>query len=186
MDHEAYYRYLLRRGHLGLFYRRHFLYPRLCTYLSGRVLDVGCGIGDFLRFMPSAVGVDINPLVVEYCQQRGLTARLIDGMSYPFDNMIFDSAVLDNVLEHLYDPIPTIKEIYRLLKDGGRLIVGVPGRKGFARDDDHEKFYDEFALIDLFVNNKFRVKEIFYTPFKSRCLDKHARMYCIYVVFERA
>jgi SAM-dependent methyltransferase len=153
--------------------------------LKGKVLDVGCGIGDFLKFMPSAVGVDINPFVVEYCRQRGLTAYLIEKFPYPFDDKIFDSAVLDNVLEHLDDPIPTIKEIYRLLKDGGKLIVGVPGRKGFASDDDHQKFYDEFVLIDLFVNNKFHGKEIFYSPFKSRFLDEYARMYCTYAVFER-
>jgi len=185
MDHERYYGYLLRRGHLGLLYRRHFLYPRLCSHLSGRVLDVGCGIGDFLNFMPSTVGVDINPFNIEYCRRRGLTAHLIDKIPYPFDDMIFDSVVLDNVLEHLDDPMPTIKEIHRLLKNAGTLIVGVPGKKGFTRDDDHRKFYDEFDLVNLFVNNNFCVKEIFYTPFKSWFLDKHARMYCIYAVFER-
>ncbi len=63
---EAYLAYLKNCSKLGLLYRRHWLYPRLCCYLRGRVLDVGCGIGDFVAFRPETVGVDINPVTVAW------------------------------------------------------------------------------------------------------------------------
>src|SRR5687767_14790324 len=45
-DHAAYFEYLQRRGRLGYLYRTRYLYPRVFRHLHGRVLDVGCGIGD--------------------------------------------------------------------------------------------------------------------------------------------
>ncbi len=182
---EQRFNYLGERSYFGYLYRNCYLYPRFRKRLGGSVLDVGCGIGDFLKFMRSAVGVDINPFNVEYCRVRGLTAHLIDKPVYPFGDMSFDSAVLDNVLEHLDDPLPTVREIYRMLRRNGTLIVSVPGRRGFGRDEDHRRFYDEASLVDLLEKSNFVAKEIFHSPFKSALLDKYARMYCVNVVVKR-
>lgn len=138
-DYEAYFELLQRRKRAGLWYRDLWLYPRICGYLSGAVLDVGCGIGDLVRYRPDTVGVDVNPKAVSYCRSQGLNVQLMQPDQLPFASFQFDGAVLDNVLEHLERPQPLLAEIQRVLKPRGRLVVGVPGERGFASDSDHKR-----------------------------------------------
>lgn len=186
MPPEEYYRYLLTRSRTALLYRRFFLYRRLCAQLNGRVLDIGCGIGDFLRYRPNTVGVDVNPLLVEHCRRHGLEAYTIAGRPpMAFGDQSFDGVVLDNVLEHLEQPGPMLEEIRRLLTPLGRLIVGVPGVKGFAADPDHKRFYDAARLKSELGIHGFECCMVFHSPVRSRWLDQHLRQYALYAVFRR-
>src|SRR5688500_1395110 len=130
-EHAEYFNYLRGRRLTGLLYRKLWLYPRLMRHLSGRVLDVGCGIGDLLAARRGSVGVDINPLLVDWCRRRGLEAKVMEDGRIPFADHSFDSATLDNVLEHVLAPTLLLAEIRRVLVPGGTLIVGVPGIRGF-------------------------------------------------------
>ena len=183
-EHEPYYRYLKGRSVLGLFYRRWLLYPRICRRLKGKVLDVGCGIGDMLSFRAGTVGVDVNPLLVEHCRSRGLEAHLSQSDRLPFSDRSFDGALLDNVLEHLPDPRAVLSEIGRVLVPRGRLVVGIPGWQGYRRDSDHKVFYDEESLVLCLAASGFAVTEMFFTPFRSRVLDRVLPQYCVYGVFD--
>lgn len=180
-----YFDYLLQRSRLALFYRRFWLYPRLCRHLPGRVLDVGCGIGDLLDYRQDAVGVDINPRAVEWCKAHGHEVFRMVPDELPFDDGTFGGVVLDNVLEHLAEPRALLSEIRRVLRRGGTFVVGVPGRKGYAADPDHKVFYDADALTSTLARGGFGLKEIFYMPFRSGWMDRNMSQYCIYGVFER-
>ena len=187
MNEKDYFNYLKGRSALANIYRKHVLYPALSREFKGKVLDVGCGIGDFLSFRPNTVGVDINRYNVEYCLSQGLEAKSIDNGKYPYDDGSFDGVVLDNVLEHLSDPAPTLREIGRVLKTGGIFIVGVPGKKGYTMDDDHKYFYEEPQLKDLLSKFSFANKKFIYGPLfvKSDLLSKSLSQYCIYGVFTK-
>lgn len=180
-----YFQYLTQRSSLGLRYRRHWLYPRLSRHVVGNTLDVGCGIGDFLRYRPGTVGVDINPSTVKWCQQQGLDARLMLPDQLPFDDAAFDTVVLDNVLEHLSTPGALLGEIRRVLRPSGVAVVGVPGRRGFASDPDHKMFYDEAKLAVVMESEGFKLQTLFHTPFRFAWLNDRMRQYCMYGVFER-
>lgn len=180
-----YFQHLQGRSRLGWIYRNLYLYPRLRRHLTGHTLDIGCGIGDFLRYYGDAVGLDVNPHTIRYCQQRDLEARLIDGDRYPFDDQSFESAILDNVLEHLNDPAPTLQEIHRVLRPGGRLVIGVPGHKGYAADPDHKRFYGEQELDETVSHAGFAMDRLLHMPVRSSWLDRHASQYCIYGIFSR-
>jgi SAM-dependent methyltransferase len=182
---EQYYRYLRQRSRLGLWYRRYWLYPRLSRYLQGRALDVGCGIGDFLAYRPGTVGVDINPATVEWCRLQGLDAHLMATDILPFAEDSFDGAVLDNVLEHLNAPAPLLREIHRVLRPHGTLVVGVPGQRGYTTDPDHKIFYNEALLVSTLTTAGFALRQIFHTPVRSNWLDARMRQYCMYGVFQR-
>ena len=184
-DYDAYFDYLRQRKGLGLLYRRLWLYPRLCRHLRGRVLDVGCGIGDMVRFRPGTVGTDVNPKAVAYCREAGLDVVLMQPGRLPFENRAFDGVVLDNVLEHLDDPVPLLAEIRRVLSEDGTLIVGVPGSRGFASDSDHKRHYPEAALIDCLSSAGFTLDTLFHQPFRSRFLDRTLRYHAIYGVFHK-
>lgn len=181
-----YFDYLKGRSLTGLLYRRWWLYPKIARYTPGKVLDVGCGIGDFLAFRAGTVGVDINPHTIAWCLKRGLDASLMEPNLLPFEDDSFDGLVLDNVLEHLADPKPLLSEIHRVLKPGGALIAGVPGERGFASDPDHKVFYDKDDLSQVMASAGFNTKHIFYTPMHSDWLARHITQYCLYGVFEHS
>ena len=183
-NYQEYFEYLSKRSLLGLIYRRFYLYPKLSSYLNGKILDVGCGIGDFIRYNANVIGVDINPECVHFCRSKGLNVRLMASGEIPFEFNSYDSVILDNVLEHLKDPEELLAEIKRVLRAGGNLLVGVPGKKGFRSDDDHKCFYDLDLLKDTLSQAGFSYQLSFYTPLKSRLLDNHASQYCLYGVFK--
>ena len=183
-NNDEYFEYLNQRSSLGLIYRKNFLYPRLAREMQGKVLDVGCGIGDFLEFYKNAKGTDINIKNVEYCSKIGLEVSFMENGVIPHDHESFESAVLDNVLEHVEDPKFLLSEINRILCKKGLLIIGVPGFKGYESDSDHKIFYEEELLKKTLSKNNFNLKKFFYMPlFKSIFLSKIIRQYCIYGVF---
>lgn len=182
-ERSEYFNYLRKRSLAGLLYRRFWLYPRFSRYLSGHVLDIGCGIGDFLAYRPETVGVDVNPHAVKWCRQKGLAAGMMESDRLPFNVASFDGVVLDNVLEHLSDPIPLLAEIHRILVPSGHLLVGVPGKRGFAYDPDHKVFYDELELSVVMSKASFNQQALFHMPLKSDWMSQRLSQYCLYGVF---
>jgi len=180
-DYGQYSEYLKSRSFLAKIYRTHFLYPKLSRYLKGRLLDVGCGIGDMLIYRPNSVGVDINSFNVEFCKQRGCEAYVMPIDKLPFENSSFDSVLLDNVLEHLAAPVPLLKEIRRVMRQDAVLLIGVPGVKGQSADPDHKVFYNEISLNALAAKLGFNVNAMLHSPlWKSDYLSKTVRQYCVY------
>jgi 2-polyprenyl-3-methyl-5-hydroxy-6-metoxy-1,4-benzoquinol methylase len=94
---------------------------------AGRVLDIGCGDGSFLdaaRAMGwEAVGTDFDLTVVEQARKRGL--EVYQGT---LDDVpgTFDAITLSHVIEHLHDPVGTLKECYSRLNRGGFIWIETP------------------------------------------------------------
>ena len=99
-----------------------------------RLLDVGCWNGGFLARVERAgryrelTGVDVVADGVELAKERGFEARVVDlnGDPLPFPDACFDGVVHLAVLEHVFDPYAMIREIHRVLKPGGELVIAVP------------------------------------------------------------
>ena len=104
----------------------------------------------------------------------------------PFSSGEFDSVLMDNVLEHIPQPERLLSEVHRVLRPDGRLLVGVPGARGWASDPDHKVFYDQDKLSACMAAAAFKTVENFYTPlWRSVWMDRHLRQYCLYGVFSR-
>lgn len=184
---KAYFKYLLTRSKLSEWFRLKICYPYVSRYFKGNVLDVGCGIGDYLRYNRNAVGTDINRFNVDYCNNAGYRAYLIQDRQFPFENDFFEGVILDNVLEHLATPDEVINEISRVLKPGGILVVGVPGIKGYTMDSDHKIFYDEEKKRRLLEKNGYHFIKNLYTPlfFKSDFLSRKLSQYAVYGIYQK-
>lgn len=183
---KQYFEYLGSRSKIGGLYRNYLLYPRLSLSLKGRTLDYGCGIGDYLRSNSNSIGVDINQCNIDYCKSLGLHSELISENIIPFENNYFESAVMDNVLEHIpfEEANEVIREILRVLQPNGNFLIGVPGIKGYLSDSDHKHFYDEKNLTLLLKKHNCNKVKSFHMPIHFPRLQNYLPQYCIYALFK--
>ncbi len=110
---------------------------------KGRMLDVGCGGGGVLKLAEEcgwqAEGVDFDPDAVANARRKGLSVRegSLEDQHYPENS--FDLVLMSHVIEHVHDPLGTLREIHRVLRPGGTLAVTTPnasswGHRHFGRD----------------------------------------------------
>ncbi|MEK8145397.1 methyltransferase domain-containing protein [Streptomyces sp. M10(2022)] len=101
-------------------------------------LDLGCGPGTDLASLAQAVaetgtviGIDHDPATVDVARERTadtptVTVRLGDIHDLPLPDRTADRARTDRVLQHVADPAGALREFHRVLRPGGRLVMGEP------------------------------------------------------------
>jgi predicted SAM-dependent methyltransferase len=96
-------------------------------------LDIGCGASKKEGF----IGIDILPLKgVDIVHDLNL-------LPYPFEDNTVDEIWMDQVLEHLLNPLEVVNELYRISKNGTRITIGVPYFRSFYAtiDPTHRNFF---------------------------------------------
>lgn len=97
---------------------------------GGRVLDVGCGVGQVIHRLQNAgydaVGVEISEPSVAKARQLGLNCQSYDGRHLPFPDRHFASVGALNVLEHVDEPEAFLAELVRVTEPEGRVVVSSP------------------------------------------------------------
>lgn len=97
---------------------------------GGRALDVGCGVGQVVgRLTQSgceAWGVDVSEPNIERARKFSERCLLYEGKRLPFADNHFDSVGALNVLEHVDEPEAFIKEVVRVAKPGGKIVISSP------------------------------------------------------------
>lgn len=109
----------------------------------GSVLEVGCGDGRFLEAAAhrgwKSFGLDFDAAAVAAARRRGVEADVGELTDGRYAAGSFDAIVMNNVIEHLWNPRETLAECHRILRPGGRLVMVTPnfdslGRKRFGRN----------------------------------------------------
>lgn len=95
------------------------------------ILDVGCAFGDLLVELEhlgfeNVKGLDFNRKVVQQTRRRGLDVRHGEISSGLFGEQSFDLIVMTNFIEHVYDPVETLKQCHDLLRPGGVVVGETP------------------------------------------------------------
>jgi SAM-dependent methyltransferase len=97
---------------------------------GGRVLDVGCGVGQVVRRLRdagfAAHGVEVSEPNVARARALGLDCSLYDGRHLPFPDRHFASVGALNVLEHVEAPEDFVTELVRVTEPGGRVLISSP------------------------------------------------------------
>jgi SAM-dependent methyltransferase len=103
-----------------------------------RVLEVGCGMGQFAERLLAEVdldlvAVDLSPRMVELARERGVDARVGDAQRLAFRDAHFDCVVANWMLYHVDDLELALSEFVRVLVPGGRLVAATIG-EGHMRE----------------------------------------------------
>jgi 2-polyprenyl-3-methyl-5-hydroxy-6-metoxy-1,4-benzoquinol methylase len=110
---------------------------QLQTTAPPRYLDVGCSTGFVVEAARDAgwraSGVDLNPSAIEFGRTRGLDVRTAALEDAGFEPGSFDAVSLFDVLEHLLDPLRTLRACVRLLAPGGIVFLYVPNYDSASR-----------------------------------------------------
>ena len=121
--------------------RRLAILSRFVSLRGALVLDLGCGVGEYVRAFQRegarAVGLDIEPQRLAEARRRlaagggGAPAALVAaaGERLPLRDGCLDAAVLNEVIEHVADDAATLREVRRVLKPGGgTCVIFAPNR----------------------------------------------------------
>ena len=97
----------------------------------GRLLDVGCGNGDFLRIAKEGgwetLGTEVSDWAIKHMRERlGLDVRQGDLVSLDLEEGSFDAVTMWHVLEHTADPSANLRKARQLLKKNGVPVLAVP------------------------------------------------------------
>jgi 2-polyprenyl-3-methyl-5-hydroxy-6-metoxy-1,4-benzoquinol methylase len=186
---------LLRNPQSTIVNQQFFSVPLLSKYLTGarlsrisphlgvQVLDLGCGYGEILDYLPSTVSrivlLDRSSERQEAVERRLAGKKLsatfltaeIDRDEVSLDLAPFDTVVMAALLEHLRSPEIALKNLRQLMKSGATLVLTTPTPLGgklhwlgsFAglvyaeAAQEHVKFYNYTALKSLLESSGFHI-----------------------------
>lgn len=152
-------------------YLQYIFYPKILKQFSkGKIIDLGCGTGEFLQFLKlknrELSGIDNNPYLVEKCVNKGFDVKLDDVTKLENIAENTENALCDNVLEHL--DMNQIDMFFAALKrkmaKNGNLVVIVPDKKGFQHDPTHKTFVNKQIIDKMCSKHEIQLQNNFSHP----------------------
>jgi 2-polyprenyl-3-methyl-5-hydroxy-6-metoxy-1,4-benzoquinol methylase len=129
---------------------------------KGRILDIGAGVGDFLSVCKNdgwqTVGIEPSEKAKTIAKSKGVS--FVNHLS-ELENHSFDIITMWHVLEHVPDLENQIKELKRLIKPNGTVIIAVPNFNSFDANY-YGKYWAAFDVpIHLWHFSKTAIKKLF-------------------------
>jgi SAM-dependent methyltransferase len=142
---------------------------------QGRVLDIGCAVGFVLEETRQigfdAEGIDLNKKAVDIARSKGFSVKCCEIEKAGYPEGYFDVVVLNHILEHIIEPNKFIRDIERILKEDGILVIGVPNLNSLVARlyrtywygwglPEHIWHFDRKSLVTLLSQTGFTIKEL--------------------------
>jgi len=149
---------------------RHFIDP------SQRVVEIGMGSGRFAKPLGISQGIEPSYEMRKIAHQRGLDARFGVAEQIPLEDSAYDQALMVTTICFVDDPEKSIREMRRILKPGGEVIIGFvdkdsPLGQDYQKNKEESRFYSEARFFsadevgDMLVQNDFRDVKFIQTLF---------------------
>jgi SAM-dependent methyltransferase len=135
-----------------------------------RILDVGSGTGKTLQYLSrygDTRGVDVSEEAVAFCRERGMeNVQLARSFPLPFEDDSFDVVTILDVIEHIDKDQETARELYRVLRPGGLLMLTAPAYQFLWGPQDeislHRRRYVAGEIRRLLERAGLRVDKLSY------------------------
>lgn len=131
------------------------------------ILDIGCATGNFVATHPDIIeGIDIDPDSLKIAKERGLKVKHLDAKDLGLlSGEYYGGVFAKQVIEHLDNPLDFMKNIYRILKPGGKAVILTPNcpwaLKIFFWDDySHRRPLTKISLAMLAMDAGFSKHKI--------------------------
>lgn len=128
--------------------------------LESKVVDIGCGIGILLEKLKNekrcaGFGIDISKEAIKAIREKGFLGVSAKVPPIPLPANSFDIATATELLEHVNNPKAFIREMIRIIRPSGSLIITTPDNAlAPYAEREHVNAFNEKALMKLF--NEFR------------------------------
>ena len=151
---------------------------KLVPQMHGRVLDFGCGIKPYqsLFEVTEYVGVDYAGEGETYSKHK--VDFLYDGHTVPFADESFDGIFSTEVAEHIFNLDEIMKELNRVLKRGGNILITCPFSMPEHESPNDYARYTSFAIRDILEKNGFQILEQLKT---GNFVESVYQMWIIYI-----
>ncbi len=150
---------------------------------GNKILDVGCGDGFIGRILMDngndVIGIDIHDSQIRESRKKGVKVIKARVQKLPFKDETFDIVVMAEVIEHFLETEIALREIRRVLKPGGRVIITTPNfasfrdrilvlfgkLQAFSQHSDHVKFFNKERLSRVLHKCGFKVTKVYGSAF---------------------
>lgn len=129
----------------------------LSTYVTGRVLDAGCGskpYKEIFKSIHSYTGMEFDS---PKARKKSKADVFYDGLHFPFPNTSFDTVIATEVLEHIFNPNDFLTEINRILVPNGTLLITCPFAWAEHEQPHDYARYSSFGLRHIVEKNGFKI-----------------------------
>jgi ubiquinone/menaquinone biosynthesis C-methylase UbiE len=174
---------------------------RLISPTNGKkILELGCGIGGNAPIITDCeeyIGTELSEIALAQAREAfgnkpNFKFMAMDAMALKFDDNQFDIVVATEVIEHLPDASKMLKESFRVLKSGGKLLISSPNRDSlhlrvnrilgysdFKCSTDHVREYTYNEMVNMLTCEGFQVQDtagVFLQPYWGiPKIDEHVR-----------
>jgi len=142
-----------------------------------RCVDLGCGSSKIIQHLPHSVGLDLDMKKLRFIQKNNRLLVKGDIGKLPLTNGSFSSIICSQIIEHVPKENFKIRELHRILKKDGTLILGTPDYSTFwwnffewfyikllpnAYGEGHIAHYDRMEMRKMLEENGFKVVDYKY------------------------
>lgn len=169
-----------KEGEVSFVYERHkFTYFFATQYVENKqVLDVGCGTGYGCKILAEKAyfvyGIDYNFDALKYCREffsaPNICYSQMDSNCLSFGKSSFDVEVTFQVIEHMSDVNAFLRELKRVVKPGGYIIISTPNRPKPLRSKSVNPFHEnemDFEDFQDLMETHFTIFQVFNVQYDS-------------------
>lgn len=152
---------------------------------KGKGLEIGVGTGRFASELGIRYGVDPSENMLKIAQERGIDVHRAQGERLPFDSSLFDYIAIIITLCFVKDPVKVLIEAKRVLRNRGKIIIGIVDKNSFLGRFYQKKkslfykkarFFSVEEIVDLLKMSGFGrfsyYQTIYKLPDKMKSVDK--------------